>query len=469
MARSSRGRAVRLGLPALALGLLAAMATGPAHASSTSIPDEETGILMNYVVNSDRGAATMADVKVAVEDAGGTVISQYAPIGVTVAQASRTRFASDLRKLDLIDSAGATRTSAVDAVLAPKDGFEERQRPLIELEPREGEQWGNTKLQSLEANEIEDGKRSVLVGDLDSGSNDLHEDLAPNFDRDASVDCQSQNGVPNTEFGAWRALREHGTHTAGTIAAARNGIGVAGIAPGIKFASIKVSNDEGFYFPEYVLCGYWWALHHGVDVTNNSYFVDPWVYWCADDPDQGAVQQSFKRMITYTQKKGMVNVAAAGNSAQDLAHKTTDSASPNDSTPIQDRPIDETCLDIPTEIKGVITVSAIQQSGTLASFSNYGKGIIDVAAPGVNILSTGWPGSSDYHFLSGTSMATPHVTGVIALMESRHPGLSLKEITRRLYKDSVDTPCGGATGCSGPPDNNGFYGRGVVNALNAVN
>jgi subtilisin family serine protease len=125
-------------------------------------------------------------------------------------------------------------------------------------------------------------------------------------------------------------------------------------------------------------------------------------------------------------------------------------------------------LDIPTEIKGVITVSAIQQSGTKASFSNYGKNIIDVTAPGVGILSTGWPGSADYQFLSGTSMASPHVTGVIALMESQRPGLPLKKITKRLYKDSVDIPCGGAPGCQGPADNNGFYGRGVVNALNAV-
>ena len=210
-------------------------------------------------------------------------------------------------------------------------------------------------------------------------------------------------------------------------------------------------------------------MKHGVDITNNSYFVDPWMFWCADDPDQGAVQESFARMISYTHRKGMVHVAAAGNSAMDLANKTTDSSSPNDSTPIHDRPIDETCLDIPTEIKGVITVSAIQQSGTKASFSNYGKDIIDVAAPGVSILSTGWPGSQDYHFLSGTSMASPHVTGVIALMESRHPGLSLKKITKRLFNGLRRHPVRRCAGCQGPADNNGFYGHGVVNALNAVN
>jgi subtilisin family serine protease len=116
----------------------------------------------------------------------------------------------------------------------------------------------------------------------------------------------------------------------------------------------------------------------------------------------------------------------------------------------------------------VITVSAIQQSGTKASFSNYGKNKIDVAAPGVNVLSTTWPGTSSYGNLSGTSMASPHVAGVVALIESTTPGLSLKQMTQRLYDTSVDTPCGGAPTCEGPPENNGFYGRGVVNALNAV-
>ena len=291
---------------------------------------------MNYVVNSDPGKATMAEVEAAVEDAGGTVISQYAPIGVTVAQSSRTKFAKDLRDLTgLIDSVGATRTSPVGAVLPPKAGFEERQRPLIELEPREGEQWGNTKL-AVARRERDRGRQEVGARRRAStaGATTCTRTSRRTSTATVSVDCESQNGVPNTEFGAWRALREHGTHTAGTVAAARNGIGVAGIAPGIEFASIKVSNDDGFYFPEYVLCGFWWAMKHGVDITNNSYFVDPWMFWCADDPDQGAVQESFARMISYTHKKGMVHVAAAGNSAMDLANKTTDSSSPNDSEPI---------------------------------------------------------------------------------------------------------------------------------------
>ena len=469
MARiTARRSALWLGLPALAVGLVAALVAPPASAAPNRTPDE-TAILMNYTINSGTGAATMDDVADAVDDAGGEVISQYAKIGVTVAQSSRGQFARDLRALDdLIESVGATRTSAVDAPLEPKVGFEQSQRPLIEEEPREDEQWGNATLESLEANEIEDGTRSVVVGVLDSGVNDLHEDLSANFNRDASVDCVSGNGVPNTAPGAWRPTSSsHGTHVAGTIAAARNGKGVAGIAPGVSYASIKVVNDDGFIFPEYAICGFMWAAHKGVEVTNNSYYIDPWYFWCANDPDQGAVQESIRRVIAHTQRKGVINVAAAGNENYDLAHKTTDSTSPNDSTPIT-RPVNRKCLDLPTEHKGVITVSAIQQSGTKASFSNYGKNKIDVAAPGVGVLSTIWPGDQAYGSFSGTSMASPHVAGVIALIESTTPGLSLKQMTQRLYDTSVDKACGGAPGCEGPADNNGFYGRGVVNALNAV-
>jgi subtilisin family serine protease len=471
MVRFAKERAaVRYGLPMLALGLVVAMAAGPASASPAPAPDAESAILMNYMINSAKGAATMDEVAAAVEDAGGDVITQYSQIGVTVAQSSRGQFAHDLRAQDgLIQSVGATRTSAVSAPVGPKVGLDDLNRlPAIDPEPREGEQWGNTKLQSLKANQIEDGKRSVVVGVLDSGVNDLHEDLSANFDREGSADCTANFGVPDTSEGAWRPTAStHGTHVAGTIAAARNGKGVAGIAPGVRYASVKVGNDDGFIFPEYAMCGFMWAAKQGFEVTNSSYFIDPWLFWCADDPDQGAVQESISRAIAYSQKKGVVNVAASGNSSYDLAHKTTDSSSPNDSTPIT-RPVDETCLEMPGENKGVIIVSAIQQSGTMASFSNYGKGIIDVAAPGVNILSTVWPGTSSYGTLSGTSMASPHVAGVIALLESAHPGLSLKDLTKKLYKTSVDTPCGGASGCEGTSSNNGFYGHGVVNALNVV-
>ena len=96
--------------------------------------------------------------------------------------------------------------------------------------------------------------------------------------------------------------------------------------------------------------------------------------------------------------------AAAGNENYDLAHKTTDSASPNDSTPVT-RTITNACLDIPTELPGVVTVAANGTGVTKASFSNYGQGVIDVSAPGSSVYST-VPGG-------GYGMRAAHIPDVV--------------------------------------------------------
>ena len=193
------------------------------------------------------------------------------------------------------------------------------------------------------------------------------------------------------------------------MAAARNGIGIVGVAPGVRIASVKVVNDDGFIYPEYSICGFVWAAEHHMDVTNHSYFIDPWEFWCNDNGDQGAVQEAVRRAYAYATGRGVLSVAAAGNSNYDLANKTTDSGSPNDTTPAP-RPMNNGCLDMPTELPGVITVASTNQAGARSSFSNFGLNKIDVAAPGRSILST-LPGGG-YGTMSGTSMASPHVTGL---------------------------------------------------------
>ena len=183
---------------------------------------------------------------------------------------------------------------------------------------------------------------------------------APNFDRKASVNCVS--GKPDTTDGAWRpgpTESPHGTHVAGEIAAAKNGVGVTGVAPGVKVSGIKVSTTAGFFYTEDVVCGFMWAAEHGVDVTNNSYYTDPWYFNCKNDPDQKALVEAVSRAARYAEKKGTVNVAAAGNENYDLAaDEITDPVSPNDGTPVE-RVVDPSkCLDIPTQLPGVVTVAA---------------------------------------------------------------------------------------------------------------
>ena len=137
------------------------------------------------------------------------------------------------------------------------------------------------QINAFAAHDITGGSPEVIVGDVDTGLDFTHPDLAPNYDAANSTDCSS--GAPQPLLPG-NDLIGHGTHTAGTIAAAVNGIGIAGVAPNVKIAGIKSSNDDGFFFPEMVICSYMWVAAHGIDVTNNSYFADPWLFNCRQRP-----------------------------------------------------------------------------------------------------------------------------------------------------------------------------------------
>src|SRR5262249_39690908 len=153
-----------------------------------------------------------------------------------------------------------------------------------------------------------------------------------NVDFADSVSCVS--GVPDTNPAAWNDDNGHGTHTAGTIAAASNGIGIVGVAPNVRIAGIKAGQAAGFFFPGWVVCAFMWAGTHGIDVTNNSYFADPWLFNCKNDPGQRAIWIAEQRAILFAESKGTLVVAAAGNEADDLTHPTQDVTSPDDTTPI---------------------------------------------------------------------------------------------------------------------------------------
>ena len=216
-----------------------------------------------------------------------------------------------------------------------------------------GAQWDMQQIDVAEAHAVTTGDPSVVVGVLDSGIDADHPDLATQVAKDQSASCLG--GVVDTSEAAWSPTNSsHGTHVAGTIAAAINGVGIAGVAPGVKVASVKVVNDDGFIFPEAAVCAYLWAADHGMPITNNSYFIDPWEFNCVNDPRQRPVWQAVQRALAYSTAKGTLTVASAGNSNVDLQHKFTDSSSPNDgSYPVEDRTITGACRDLPAEAPGV--------------------------------------------------------------------------------------------------------------------
>ncbi|MFJ5274125.1 S8 family serine peptidase [Streptomyces sp. NPDC088358] len=507
MAHLRSRRRLALAVPVV-LSLTASLGFLPGAASAApltaSAATRADGPNLAYVVNTRTDHRTIASVKEAIAAAGGSVVIAYEQIGVIVVHSADPDFGPRIRAVRGVQSAGATRTAPLAAagttdegaaqVLSAAEAAKVSRSAAAGQEPLEADQWDLRAIGADKAAKTDPGSRKVTVAVIDVGVDDTHPDIAPNFSASQSANCVG--GKPDTTYGAWRPVdadHYHGTHVAGEIAAARNGVGVAGVAPGVKVSGITVAEPDStqLFYPESVVCAFVFAADHGVEITNNSYYVDPWLYNCLDDPDQRAIVDAVNRAQLYAQRKGTLNVAAAGNSNDDLdADALADASSPDDSTPVPRTVDPHTCFDVPTQLPGVVTVSSTGVTGAKSYFSSYGKGVIDVAAPGGDrfqipdtpskdgrILST-LP-NNQYGFLQGTSMATPHVAGVAALLKSKYPWAGPATL-QRLLKAEADNP-GCPTGpydgngdgvvdatCVGNKHLNGFYGAGIVNALRAV-
>jgi lantibiotic leader peptide-processing serine protease len=407
-----------------------------------------------------KSAGVSAGAGTKIRAAGGTVVASYAQIGVIIAESSSPTFRDTIAKDQSVDGVSATAGFAthLDNTDVTASEGDLRNAPATDSDSLSGLQWDMRQIHTPEAHAITGGSPDVLVGDIDTGIDFTHPDLVQNIDVANSANCESGAPVPGL---AAQDDNGHGTHTAGTIAAASNGIGIVGVAPNVKIAAIKSGNAAGFFFPQAVICGFMWAGSHHMDVTNNSYFADPWEYNCKNDPVQRAIWKAEQRAILYAEQQGVTVVAAEGNDSDDTAHPTQDRTSPDDSTPVT-RAITNACVIIPVEVPGVVGVSATSsfEQGTNAGqypdhlksfYSSFGVGVTEVAAPGGDsrfgtppfqgaavgrVLST-WPASlaadcvgdgrlivepgtpaGYYCYQQGTSMASPHAAGVAALIIS---------------------------------------------------
>ena len=446
---------------------------------------------------------------------GGTIVASYDAIGVVVVRSGDTQFAGRAQKN--LDVEGAANTNTLAFHLKPTiennggDQGGNGGKPASDSDTLSALQWDMKQIKTPEAHAITGGRRSVLVGDIDTGLDYTHPDLAPNVDDANSVNCLSGSPVPGKV--AAMDVNGHGTHTAGTIAAAANGIGIVGVAPNVRIAGIKTGDSAGFFFPQAVVCAFMWAGSHRFNVTNNSYFADPYYYNCPNGTQaERLILKAEGRAIAYATRKGVVNVAAAGNFADDMANPTQDRQSPDDTTPVT-RPVTKACIVIPAQMPGVIVVSATGNKGRKSFYSNYGMDVINVAAPGGDsrqltaaapngrVLSTypvslkdtclrsvvdpaGGP-NAFYCYLQGTSMASPHVTGLVALMISQFGEMSARDVRRQLEQTADPIACPTAADlalyaffpsvnndapqtCTGPAAHNSWYGFGQVNALKAI-
>lgn len=252
--------------------------------------------------------------------------------------------------------------------------------------------------------------KGVTVAILDSGVMANHEDL-PNVTRIEVLYEDKRLGLIG--LGLDDAIG-HGTHVAGIIGAAMgNGKGGAGIAPGVKLLSLRITNDKGSSNDAKLICGLQAAVKAGAQIVNIS----------LGGPAYSAV---FQKAINEATEAGVTVVAAMGNDGTN-------------------------CLNYPAGYDNVIGVVSVDRTNNRASGSSYGTWG-DVAAPGANIWSTIYDGS--YWPKSGTSMASPVVAGVAALYKSVHPDATPAQITARLK----------ATATKGDSD----LGAGIVNAAAAL-
>ena len=199
----------------------------------------------------------------------------------------------------------------------------------------------------------------------------------------------------------------HGTHTAGTIGATgNNGVGVAGVDWTVSLMALKFISASGQGTDLAAAQAIQYSALHGARVSNNSY--------AGSDPST-----DIETAIQHAQSLGDIVVAAAGNSSSN-----------------NDAPSSPSLANYPSSFPedNIIAVAALDQNNNLAAFSNYGKTTVDIAAPGVNIVST-YPGAG-YTTMSGTSMATPHVTGVVALLFAKHPNWTYTQIINQIYNSA---------------------------------
>ena len=303
-------------------------------------------------------------------------------------------------------------------------------------DPRFNELWGlnntaqtggtaDADIDAPEAWDLTTGDSTIIVGVIDTGVDISHPDLVSNIwiNRDEVAD----DGIDNDNNGyiddvnGWDFYNDdnsvydpadgdqHATHVSGTIGAlASNTVGVTGIAWKVKIMPLKFLGPGGG-FTSAAISAIEYAVANGAKMTTNSW-------------GGGGFSQALKDAIDASGTAGMLFMAAAGNSGQDAdinPHYPAGYSSDN-----------------------IVSVAATDHNDGIASFSTYGLTTVDLGAPGVNILST-LPDNT-YGSYNGTSMATPHVTGVAVLVYSAFPSLTHLEVKTRLMAagDPIDALSG---------------------------
>ncbi|MDF2962320.1 MAG: peptidase [Paenibacillus sp.] len=246
--------------------------------------------------------------------------------------------------------------------------------------------WGIRHIRAPQAWGKSKGER-IRIGVIDTGADYTHPDLRHCLSY--GVNLLNRHLLPNDDNG-------HGTHIAGTIAASSRQRGINGVAPQAMIHPVKAFDHQGSAFVSDIIGGIDWCVKNQIHIINMSFGMKTY-------------SKALEAAIRNAYQAGVIVVASSGNEGK------------------------QATIDYPARLRQVIAVGATTRRGQIAPFSNISKKI-DIYAPGDKIYSTWLRGK--YHELSGTSMATSHVTGVIALMLSRKPGLKPLQVKSIIKKNS---------------------------------
>ena len=558
---------------ACAVATMAALAV-PASAEPT--PAQAKGETSEYVVLY-KERVSLGSAHHAVRAAGGKIVHENRDVGVATVRSDNPEFVHAVMRERALDGVAHNRvigeapktkrtaakveqlTGAVST--APLTGA-----PSKNEEPLAGLQWDMKQIHATANGSYkrEPGDKRVLVGILDTGVDGDHPDIKPNFNRklsrnftrDIPADANGNEVDGPCEFAScvdpvdWDD-NDHGTHVASTIASPRNGLGMAGVAPNVSLVNLRVGQDSGYFFLQPTVDGLTYAAKNGIDVVNMSYYVDPWLWNCGNNPadspedqyEQRTIIKATQRALDFAHDRGVTLISAAGNDFVDYTKTNEDTGSPDfPSTPGEephDRTVPASCVSMPSEGEHVIPISATGPSGRKSYYSSFGNGYVAVAAPGGDKVDTADQRADDkagiwaayperlakargelnadgtptvpyiirsckgddcayYQSIQGTSMASPHAVGVAALIISkygerdrRHGGLTMSpnSVERVLRGTATARECPSprtteyvwytksgdewakntsTQTCEGSKKQNGFFGNGVVDALNAV-
>ncbi|MGW4640039.1 S8 family serine peptidase [Sphaerisporangium sp. NPDC004334] len=562
-----------------AAAVIAATLAFPAQAVRTTA---EPATATQYVVLYKEGVAP-ADAQKAVEAAGGSVVKVNQAVGLATVTTTNAGFVSAVTSSAAIEGVArdravgsvpksAARTAltgraAKDAKAVEKEGrgggpF--KHGHAVKAEPLSDLQWDMKQIHAEEAHKYEQGDPKVLVGVLDTGIDGSHPDIAPNFNkalsRNFTVDVPADaNGEPidgPCEDEPDKSCNDpndvdedgHGTHVASSIASPINKLGIAGVAPKVTLVNLRAGQDSGYFFLQPTVDALTYAGDIGVDVVNMSYYIDPWLFNCVDNPadspsdqlEQATIIKATQRALDYAHRHGVTLISAAGNQASDYTKTFVDTTSPDFADVPGEAPrtrtVPPSCVSMPSEGQHVISVSSTGISKRKAYYSDHGNGYIDVASPGGDVYDTpdntrditkatlsAYPKSlavangeidadgnptvnyvvkdcagatcAYYQYLQGTSMASPRAVGVAALIVSKYGHRDFRNGGKTLSPDLVESilkatatktacpnppaytytrilPSGSTVTathvCEGTTASNGFYGKGIVDALRAV-